>query len=267
MTTPITLEVADGVALIGLSRPDKSNAINLDLARGLRDAVIEVTAMPDVGAAVLFGHGTQFCVGGDLTTFAAAGKPGEFVAELAVTAHQAVLGLRASPVPVISAIQGACAGGGLGLALAADLVVAERTAQFLVAYTAAGLSPDCGVSWILPRLLGRARANDLILTNRKLDGTEAERLGLASRVVEPETACHEAVRIAQSLADGPRDALSRSTHLARQAANTPLDEHLAAEATAIADLVTTQDGREGVTAFLERRRPRFTGIAERNRNP
>lgn len=258
MSTPVTLEVREDVALIGLSRPANGNAIDLPMARGLRNAVTEVGSMSTVGAVVLFGHGEQFCVGGDLQVFATAAAPGEFLAELADTAHEAVLGLRALPVPVISAVHGACAGGGIGFALAADLVLAERTARFVVAYTAAGLSPDCGVSWILTRVLGPARANDLILTNRRLDGIEAERLGLVSRVVEPGTVYEEALRLARSLAEGPRDALAQSAQLVRDAGATSLKEHLQHEAESIASLIETPNGSEGIAAFLQKRHPDFT---------
>ncbi|AIJ24649.1 enoyl-CoA hydratase/isomerase family protein [Amycolatopsis methanolica] len=258
MTPPVTLEVTDGVALLGLARPERNNAVDLPLARALRDAVAEVAATPDVGAAVLFGHGEQFSVGGDLLAFADAEAPGQFLAELARTAHEAVLGLRSLTVPVVASVQGACAGAGIGFALSADLVLAEHTARFVVAYTATGLSPDCGVSWALTRALGPARASDLILTNRKVEGTEAERIGLVSRAVAPGTARAEAVRLATALARGPRRALAASAGLVRRAVSEPLSGHLDAEARSIAALIETPDGQEGVHAFLAKRTPRFT---------
>jgi 2-(1,2-epoxy-1,2-dihydrophenyl)acetyl-CoA isomerase len=258
VSAPVTLDVTAGVALIGLSRPDAGNAIDLPMARALRDAAAAVAAMPAVGAAVLFGHGDRFCVGGDLKAFAAASTPGRFMAELADSAHAAVLGLRALPVPIITAVQGACAGGGIGFALAADMIVAERTARFTAAYTAVGLSPDCSVSWTLARRLGPALASDLILTNRPLDGAEAARLGLVSRVTEPGRSLDEAMTLARSLAAGPRAALSSSVRLVRQAAEASLHHHLRAEAASIASLIETPDGTEGVSAFLERRSPTFS---------
>ncbi|MFF4056944.1 enoyl-CoA hydratase/isomerase family protein [Streptomyces sp. NPDC001668] len=264
MTAPVTFETTDGIALVGLSRPTVGNAISLPMARELRNVVTEIRSLPDVGAVVLFGHGEQFSVGGDLEEFAAAAAPGAFLAELAGTAHEAVLGFRALPMPVISAVHGACAGGGIGFALAADLVLAEDTARFVVAYTAAGLSPDCGVSWTLARLLGPARANDLILTNRKVTGTEAETLGLASRAVRPGTAFEEARRLARSLAAGPREAFARSLQLVRDAPATPLTEHLRREAASISALVETPDAAEGITAFLHKRRPDFTHTPSRS---
>lgn len=255
--TPVTFEVSDSIAEIGLSRPSKGNAIDLPLARALRDAAERVAALSTVNAVVLFGHGDQFCVGGDLGAFAAANAPRELLAELAATTHEAILRLRSLPIPVISAVHGACAGGGIGIALAADILLAERTARFVPAYTAAGLSPDCGVTWALPRVLGHAVAADLILTNRSLDGDEAGRLGLVSRVVEPDAAREEAIRLASSLALGPHAALNASVRLMRAGETTPLPRHLEAEAASISALIDTTDGREGLNAFLAKRPPVF----------
>ena len=264
MTTPpaalnpaVTLEVQDRVAVIGLSRPDRGNAVSLAMARGLRDTVAAVGRGPGLGAVVLAGQGGQFCVGGDLREFAAAHAPRDFLAELAATAHDVVLGLRSLPVPVVAAVQGACAGAGLGFALACDLVVAEQNARFVVAYTAAGLSPDCGVSWALTRILGAPRAADLILTNRPLDGLQAYDWGLVSRVVQPGQARQAALNLARELADGPDAALSHSVRLIRDAPDRPLEDHLRHEAACIADAIGTPGGAEGVAAFLARRRPDF----------
>ena len=255
--SPISLDIADGVASIGLNRPADGNAIDLQLARALVDVVAEVASIPDLGAVVLFGEGEGFCVGGDLKSFASAAVPGAFLAELADTAHQAILGLRSLRPPVISAVHGACAGGGLGFAFAADVVLADRDTRFRVAYTAAGLSPDCGVSWTLTRVIGAARANELILTNRVFDAVEAERIGLVSRVVDPGAVRSAATTLARSLAGGPRQALAASADLVRQAVSTSLEQHLKNEADSIASLIDTPDGAEGVAAFLEKRRPQF----------
>lgn len=252
MSSPVSLDVTEGVALIGLHRPEHRNAIDLPMARALRDTVAEARRLSKLGAVVLFGHGTEFCVGGDLQEFSAAADRGALVGELATTAHDAVLELRSLPAPLISAVHGACAGGGLGFALAADLVVAEHTARFVVAYTAAGLTPDCGVSWVLPRLVGPPRANDLILTNRELDGADAERLGMVSRVVESGTAYEHAIQLARSLADGPRPALAESTRLVRSANGRSLEAHLQAEADSIVSVARTRDAGERIAAVLQK---------------
>jgi len=126
-----------------------------------------------------------------------------------------------------------------------------------IAYTAAGLSPDCGVSWALTRILGAPRAADLILTNRPLDGLQAYDWGLVSRVVQPGQARQAALNLARELADGPDAALSHSVRLIRDAPDRPLEDHLRHEAACIADAIGTPGGAEGVAAFLARRRPDF----------
>jgi len=173
-----------------------------------------------------------------------------------------VLGLRALEAPVITAIRGACAGAGIGFALAGDIVLAGSDARFRVAYTGAGLSPDCGVSWALTRTVGSARAADLILTNRLLDAEQAERYGLLSRVAEGDVVT-EAFALAETLASGPRGAFAKSVRLVRDAGETPLVHHLDAEASGISVLAETPEGQEGIRAFLERRRPDFPGARTR----
>lgn len=260
MTGPVTLEIADGVARIGLARPERRNALDMGLARGLREKLREVHGDPEVGAVVLFGQGDNFCVGGDLAGFADAEDSSAFVAELAGAAHEVILAVRALDAPVVSAVHGACAGAGLGLALAADIIVAEEDARFVAAYTAVGLSPDCGVTWALSRAIGPARASDLILTNRQVTGGEAVEMGLVSRLAKPGSALSEAEEIAKSLAAGPRSALAASAQLVRSGLTAELPAHLDAEAASIAAMMAA-DGAEGVAAFLEKRRPDFRNQA------
>ncbi|WP_375504232.1 enoyl-CoA hydratase/isomerase family protein [uncultured Jatrophihabitans sp.] len=169
--------------------------------------------------------------------------------------HEAILGLRALPVPVIAAVHGSCAGAGMGLALGSDLVVAERSATFVIGYTAVGLTPDCGVSWLLTRRLGHALAADLILTNRPLDAVAAQAAGLVGRLVETGEAHAEAE--ATALAAGPLTAHARTLQLIRQADSVPLAEQLDHEAAAISAAVQTSDADEGISAFLHKRAPIF----------
>lgn len=255
---PVVVRFTEGIASISLSRPGHGNALDLDLASALSSAVAEVARAREPGAVLIRGEGPAFCVGGDLLAFASAPDPAVYVRTLADTVHQAIGALRALPMPVISAVHGACAGGGIGLALAADLVIAEHSARFRAAYTAAGLTPDGGLGWILPRTIGPARAADLILTNRVVDGTEAERLGLVSRVVPDGTAGDEALILARSLAGGPQEALSRSVRMLRDAVSTALPDHLNREAESIAAQAAGPEGAEGISAFLGKRLPVFS---------
>ncbi|WP_244223480.1 enoyl-CoA hydratase/isomerase family protein [Amycolatopsis circi] len=252
----VTLDVVGDVARIAFARPERGNAIDLVTAQELRAAIASLGTGASLGAVVLHGEGKNFCVGGDLQSFAEAADPRSFLSELAATAHEALLGLHALQAPVITAVHGACAGAGIGFALAGDIVLASHDVRFRVAYTGAGLSPDCGVSWSLTRTLGPARAADLILTNRMVDAEQAERYGLVSRVSTGD-ALTDALALAETLATGPRGAFAKSVRLVREAQEAPLPQHLDAEAAGIAALVETAEGQEGIRAFLEHRRPAF----------
>lgn len=249
---------AGPIARLTLVRGDAGNALDLDMAEGLREAAHRVAAGREDLAAVLFeAEGRNFCVGGDLRAFATATDQGKYVQRLAESVHEALAVLVASPVPVITVVHGVAAGAGLGLALAGDLVFAGRGARFRTAYTAAGLSPDCGVSWVLPRLLGSARALDLALTNRLLTAEDAERSGLVSRVVDDSVLATEATKTAHLLCEGSSAAMAQAKRLMRTAVDAGLELHLADEARTITRLASTPDGREGVAAFLGKRPPRF----------
>jgi 2-(1,2-epoxy-1,2-dihydrophenyl)acetyl-CoA isomerase len=254
--TLVSLDITGDVARIALARPDRGNALDLPTAQALRDTIAKLGTGSDLGAVVLHGQGANFCVGGDLQSFADAADPRGFLAELAATAHEALLGLHALDVPVITAVRGACAGAGIGFALAGDIILAGADARFRVAYTGAGLSPDCGVSWSLTRTIGPARAADLILTNRLLDAEQAERYGLVSRIVDGDVAT-EAFALADTLSTGPRGAFAKSVRLVRDARETPLLHHLDVEAAGISALAESPEGQEGIRAFLERRHPDF----------
>ncbi|MEU0070095.1 enoyl-CoA hydratase-related protein [Streptomyces sp. NPDC006332] len=243
----------DGVVELLLDDPARGNALDLPTAEALRDAAAQVTADPG-GAVLLRAAGGNFCVGGDLRAFAGRGADtATYVQAVAGAAHEAVRALHDLPVPVVSAVRGAAAGGGVGLALAGDIVVAARSARFRLAYTAIGLTPDCGASWILQRLLGPGRAADLILTNRVLTGEDAERWGLVSRVVEDDELDDTAHRTAAGLAAGSNTALRAAKALLRAGAEAPLGEHLAAEAHSIATLAGGAEAQDAMAAFLAAR--------------
>ncbi|MFC0529071.1 enoyl-CoA hydratase/isomerase family protein [Phytohabitans kaempferiae] len=259
----VRLDVTGSVATIELSRADRGNAVDLELARSLHEVVTRVATLPGVAVAVLTGAGERFCVGGDLRAMAAAPEPRAYLGQLADAAHRAVLGLRALPVPVIAAVQGACAGAGLGFALACDVVLAERTARFVTAYTGAGLSPDTGLSWVLPRLVGPRRAAELVLTNRTLAADEALAWGLVNDVVEPGDLRRAAADLARRLAAGPDTALAHSVRLLRGAFDHTLEAQLDREAEAIVDAAGSPSGVEGITAFAAKRPADFA----RHRRP
>ncbi|MFI7666124.1 enoyl-CoA hydratase/isomerase family protein [Nocardia sp. NPDC049526] len=245
------------VVIVELDRPECGNAIDLISARRLRYRLADIAAADEIGAVVLAGRGRDFCVGGDLRDFAHAPAPADYIRDLADVVHQAITVMRSLPMPVIAAVHGNCAGAGLGLALAADLVVAEPTTIFRSAYIGVGLSPDCGVSWGLPRAVGAARACDMLLTNSPLGGIEARDLGLVSRVVDTGSARAVALDLASALACGPRIVAGHTVRLVRRAGDSSLAAQLSVEATLIADALASPEGSEGVAAFLTKRRPDF----------
>jgi 2-(1,2-epoxy-1,2-dihydrophenyl)acetyl-CoA isomerase len=173
--------------------------------------------------------------------------------------HRALLELGDLPLPVVCAVQGSVAGGGLGLLFAADIVVAARGTRFAMGYPALGLVSDGGGTWWLPRLVGPARAASMFLDNRVLDADEALACGLVSEVVDPGDLPARAEDIATRLAAGPTAALASMRRLLRQSWTTPLGAQLDAEAAAMAEVGATADATEGVTAFAEKRRPTFHG--------
>jgi 2-(1,2-epoxy-1,2-dihydrophenyl)acetyl-CoA isomerase len=241
--------------MITLDRPGRANAIDMAMASELRDAVRSLD--DGVGCVLLRGEGANFCVGGDVYALAAAQAPGRFVAELAGVIHGAVAGLAAAPVPVVAAVHGWSAGAGMSLAACSDLVLAGESARFRTAYAAIGLSPDCGLTWTLPRLVGRARAADLLLTNRPVSAGEAASIGLVARVVADDTLLAEARALAAELASGPTVAFGQVKKLLESGGHSRLADQLDAEATSIARCADHPEGRAGVAAFAAGRKPVF----------
>lgn len=257
----IRLEVADGVARLELHRPDAANAIDLELATELERATAELAGDNGVRVVLLTGAGARFCGGGDVSSFADTDPSAlpALLAEITAHLHPAVEQLVALDAPVIAAVQGSAAGAGFGLMLAADLVVATRSAKFVMAYTGIGLSPDGSSSWFLPRIVGLRRATELTLTNRVLTAEEALAWGLVTTVVDDDALTSTAEELATRLAAGPTLAYGRAARLLRDAGTASLHDHLEVERQELSASAGTADGIEGVAAFSAKRRPGFTG--------
>jgi len=251
----VDVSVSDRVATITLNRPEAGNALNLEVATALAEAA-EGLRGSDIGAVILTGAGKSFCVGGDLNWMREMGdEVRDAVLRLATKFHAGIEALAALDAPVISAVRGAAAGGGMSLAIAADIVLASETARFTMAYTAIGFSPDGGSTWTLPRLVGPRKAAELMLLNERLEPEAARSLGLANRVVADDVLDAEAQTLARKLAAGPPAAHGSVKRLLRDTWTRSLHEQLAEEARTIADLAGGRPGREGVAAFLEKRAP------------
>ena len=255
--SPVTVraERAGRLLAITLDRPGQANALDMSTACQLREAVRLID--DGVGCVLLRAEGANFCVGGDIRAFAAASAPGEFLGELASVVHDAVLGLASAAAPVVAAVNGWAAGAGLSLAACADITLAAESARFRSAYSAIGLSPDCGLTWTLPRLVGRARAADLLLTNRAVGAAEAADIGLVARVVADDRLHAQAQAMAVELASGPTAAFGRTKRLLDASDRATLADQLDAEAASIAACADHPQGRAGDAAFTAGRTPVF----------
>lgn len=247
-------EVVDGVLHIVLDAPERGNAMDLEFADALQDALGLVDE--SVRCVLLRATGPNFCVGGDIATFDG-DDLGATIRSLADRLHVGLRALAAVEVPVVAAVQGWAAGAGMSLALAADLLVMGRGARMRTAYNRLGLTADGGMTWHLPRRLPRAVAMDLLLTDRALDADEAERLGLASRVVADDELEASATALARDLAWRSRPAAAAVKQLVGHSPVTGLSDQLEAEAAAMETAARGDDVREGIAAFRERRDPRF----------
>ena len=260
MSESILLDVDGAVARITLNRPEAANGLTLEMARELMQAAIRADEDPGVRAIVLTGAGKLFCAGGDLKSFAGHGDGvGALLKEITAYLHAAISRLTRGDAPVVCAVNGTAAGAGMSLAVASDLTIAAESAKFTMAYTAAGLSPDGSSTWFLPRLIGMRRTQELMLTNRRLTAAEALEWGLVNRVVPDGEALAQAEELARDLAAGPTRAHGVVKRLLASSMSESLETQMEAEATGIAGCAMTGDGREGIQAFLEKRKPAFSG--------
>jgi 2-(1,2-epoxy-1,2-dihydrophenyl)acetyl-CoA isomerase len=247
----------DGAVLtITLNRPDVLNALNTDTHRALAAALKEARDA-EVRAVVLTGAGRAFCVGQDLTEFREA--PGDIGTRLNETYHPNVLAIRALEKPVIAAVNGPAAGAGLSFACVCDLRIASEAASFIPAFINIGLIPDSGGSYFVTRILGPARAFEWLTSGRRLTAAEAHAWGLVSEVVEGDGLAARAAEVAAELAALPTRGIGMTKRLIEHALKASLEEQLQREAQLQAAATKTNDFREGVDAFLEKRPPRFTG--------
>jgi 2-(1,2-epoxy-1,2-dihydrophenyl)acetyl-CoA isomerase len=244
------------VLTITLNRPEVLNAINQAVHDGLRAGLKEARA-DDVRAVVLTGAGRGFCVGQDLTEFREA--HGDISERLRASYHPNILAIRELAKPVIAAVNGVTAGAGVSLACACDLRIAADSASFVPGFIGIGLVPDSGGSLFIQRILGTARAFDWMTTNRKIGAAKAAEWGLANGVVEADRLAAHAAEVAAMFAELPTRAIGMTKRLFDHAATATLEEQLELEAQLQSAATKSDDFREGVSAFLEKREPAFTG--------
>lgn len=257
----LTFKVSDGVAWITLNRPNAFNALNADMCRELLDTAERCTSDRDVRAVVLTGSGDKaFCAGGDVAGFARDPESVDrLVMSMTTPLHMAVSRFAWMNAPVIAAVNGVAAGGGLSLVAGCDLAIAADNARFTSAYSQIGLTPDGSSTWFLPRLVGARRAMELYLTNRTLDANEALEWGLVNRVVPQASLLSEVRALAEKLAKGPTRSHGGIKRLMLLSATDSLESQMEREARSIAELSRSPDGIEGCKAFVEKRKPDFNG--------
>jgi 2-(1,2-epoxy-1,2-dihydrophenyl)acetyl-CoA isomerase len=246
----------DSVLTVALNRPDKLNAFDAATHAAFAGALKEASD-PEVRAVVLTGSGRGFCVGQDLAELSDGDR--DVAALLRERWNRHVLGLRGLQKPVLAAVNGAAAGAGLSLACACDLRVAADSAVFVPAFVNVGLVPDTGGSWLVPQLLGYARAFEWMCSGRKVGADEALAWGLVAEVVPADDVLARAQARAAELAALPTRAIAMTKRLFERAAVTRLEDQLEVEAQLQLAATRSEDFAEGVAAFLEKREPRFTG--------
>lgn len=258
----IQLEMRGAVAVITLNRQTALNALTVAMGQEFRSALNEALER-GARAVVLTGAGRAFCAGGDLREMQkmadSEGRLEAFFDEPLRLIHDCIRQIIEAPVPVIAAVNGVATGGGCNLALACDIVLAAESAQFNQAFVKIGLTPDCGGTFILPRLVGWKRAAELLMTGEMVEARRAAEMGMINRVVADEELMPETLNLAERLASAPTKALASIKRLIEQSATNDYDAQLEAEHQAQLQSGQTKDFREGVAAFIEKRPPRFTG--------
>jgi len=254
--------IHDGIARLTLDRPEHGNSIDMGLARELGEAAQVCAADALVRCVVLTGAGRLFCAGGDIRAFVDEGTPGPTLRKLADAVHTAQRTLATMEKPLVVLVNGPAAGAGVGVAAIGDIVLAAESAHFTAAYTTIGLTPDGGLTWLLPRLVGLRAAQEMILTNRRINAAEAAAIGLVTRVVADKELEAEGRAIAERMVSGATQAFGVCRRLILEGMERPFFEHLDAEAAAISAAGERREGREGVAAFLARRKPEFDGAKD-----
>jgi 2-(1,2-epoxy-1,2-dihydrophenyl)acetyl-CoA isomerase len=256
---PVLVALEAGVLRVTLNRPEKLNAFNPAVHKGLADAMMRAESEAAIRCVLVTGAGRGFCAGQDLGERDMKAAAIDLGAGLETWYNPLVRRMRALPKPIVCAVNGVAAGAGANFALACDIVLAARSASFIQAFVKIGLVPDCGGSYFLPRLAGMQRAMALAMTGERLSAEDAERWGLIWKCVDDANLKQESEKLSQALAKGPTKSLGLIKHAMYSSANNDLSAQLDLERDLQREIGKGEDYREGVAAFLEKRAPQFKG--------
>jgi 2-(1,2-epoxy-1,2-dihydrophenyl)acetyl-CoA isomerase len=260
--TCVEYSFQDGLATVRLNRPEARNALNQKMADELLNVAIRLAELDDLRAVLITGNGPTFTVGGDIEVFAEESQTDlpELLRRMTIPYHAALSILAELKAPIVCAVRGAAAGGGLGLVYCADIVLAAHSAKFASGFTALGLSGDGGNSWFLPRLVGPRRAAEFYFEGRVLSAEEAREWGIVSRLVPDDSLEQEAHDVALRLAAGPTSAFSEIRRLLKGSWEATLPEQLFKETAALARTSKTEDAAGAISSFINKQRPTFRGL-------
>lgn len=260
-TEQLLFEVRDQIATITLNRPEKKNAFTTEMLHAWGDALLECAQREDVRVVVLTGAGNAFCSGGDVGNMKDRSEDSAYQRKTALSerVHRIPLILESFEKPVIVAVNGVATGAGMDMALMGDIRIAASSARFAETYMKIGIFSGDGGAWYLPRLVGTSKALDLLLTARFIDAIEAEKMGLVSRVVPDDELMAVTYALASQIAAQPPIAVRMMKRAVYQAERMDLRTHLDMASSHMAAIYSTQDHKEAVTAFQEKRKPQFVG--------
>jgi len=258
MSEPVLLERQNGVAIIILNRPEQANVLSDEVARSLVAVVDRLAGDASVRCILITGRGRHFCAGGNIADFASAGEElGSGIGSFLPDMQHALMRLANLPVPVISALNGPVGGGGIGVALCADIVLAAESMKLRGGYSAIGLTPDLGVSWFLTRLVGPMRAKQILFTNVAWDAPRCLAAGIVAEVYPDDELEAAALELAARLSQSAAGSLARIKDLVDGVSHRSFAEQLDLEVRYMGEAAASADAREGVKAFMEKRAPRF----------
>ncbi|MDA0997670.1 MAG: enoyl-CoA hydratase-related protein [Proteobacteria bacterium] len=262
----VRVAVEDGICTVTIHRPDSLNALNDDVVTALIEITGALKSADDIRCVVVTGAGDHFMAGGDIKRFHSRFETSTGEAEIRAwfnmilgRVHIVVTNMQALPMPVIAAVRGAAAGVGFSFMLGCDLVIAAEGSKFTLAYIHLGTSPDGGSSWLLPRMVGMKQAMEIALLGDRFGPERALELGLINRIVPADKLDAEVAALAQKFATGPAKAYAATKRLLYAATVNDLEAQLHAESESFVGCAMSKDFREGVTAFVEKRKPAFTG--------